>query len=1335
MAIGGSPGHSGRTEHSVACPQLPPAPPVPSVVALTLPPNPAFPQPESQNLRIILQSIRGQATVLEVQRWGCASLRDLAQASSEDRSWLGRLGGIELVLNAMRTFEADTELQQSACGALATLSYENQVNTKAVLQHGGTELLLRAMHGHSSSPSVQGLACYVLRILAFLEEGRHHMVQLGAIETILMALRNHIGDVDVQGSGCGVLGRLTACSSEDLAKVASGDGLGVALGALSAHPRDAQVQACASALVGNLVLAGPQSVQEIAQSRAADLVVQASKHESLEAQSCAVNALNNMCLRSEHCIAQAAVSGAYASLAATFQPTDENIQLLTITVLYLLTTTDQGDVGDFVQLQGLSHLIPTMMRFMSSLKVQEQISSILQRIGHRAEMLEEILRQGGLDGIFTAMHRYPLSARIQVSGCYLASRWARASQDGAQRVAEGGGVELVALAMQNHLAEVDVQVFGCMMLKAVADQVAESPQVIAHFGGVEAVLRSLQRHAEEGQLQEVGVRALCSVGQQDWICRKKVVDYGLPNDPSEAMSSKDAPVSFIPDDGLRGKKVELWTLWGKCVEPPEEDCSANDKLQHDSKRNSELLASDAPDQPPLRGVQLLFRALLHPHGKVASALHSATCALLAHIAADGNEADVLEEGGVVVATQSARLHASDPQVQVDTFDLLHNLVCQPVPGPSALVQMATSYGAVELIIEALRNYPEHRGVLYSSAKLLRSLLLGGDLSGESTLSRNVEDAITNLEGFAEGLRVETLLQELRRHSADVPTRSTAQGVVELLMKSLAIFSADTEIQEVILVAYRELAANRRSRHRMTMQGTWKEIMAEVKAHRDHPTLQVFGCDLMELQTRDCEHDNIEDAIVFGGVESLLKVFEHHAQNLSVQKRSCVAAAKLASRSADIKAVFIEGHLIQLIIEIMALHRGSEALQRLACLVLLSLVDHSLECRAEMVASNCLEAACTALKEHPKAVSDLQAQALLLLSTLAADGVEVRTRLADADGLMLTLHAMEASVESIEAQREGCHLLASWGEDDPQYFQQILDSERLIFIIHGMQRHVEQRKVQEEFAELLRCLSVHSQEGREKVVSAGGIEAILDGMNANRKSDELAYRGCASMAILAKGNQTAVARIAKHNGAKHIVRAMLVSRERADLQESALEALRAISADDEEIPGQIAANGGVQFVCQALTDFKDYQAIQEHGLAALANLAWDSADNQLQIGELGGCEHAIEMLSLHSDNSRVQAFGCALLQSCACNSPEMRIRIGEMGGVEAIVQAMQQDLKAANVQAFGASALQSLAMQNQDNVRRCHKFKVVDLVADAMEAHPYSLKLREFGEMLTNTIEG
>mgnify|MGYP002803373395 FL=1 len=1327
-----APGH-GAGHPSVPCPQLPPAPPVPSVVALTLPPDPAFPQPESKNLRIILQSIRGQATVLEVQRWGCASLRDLAQESAEDRSWLGRLGGIELVLDAMRTFQSDTELQQCACGALATLSYENQANTSGVLQHGGVELLLRAMHAHSSSSAVQGLACYVLRILAVLEEGREHMVQLGGIETIFVALRNHIEDVELQGSGCGVLGRLTACSSEDLATVSSADGLGVALRALASHPDDSQVQACASALLGNLVLAGSNSVQDIAGSgKAAQLLVHALGHQSSEAQSCAISALNNMCLRSEDCVAQAAVNGAYAPLATTFQHQDERGQLFAITVLYLLAMQDKGDMMDFVRLQGLSHLIPIMMHLMSSLKVQEQISSILQRFGSRSEILDEILYQGGLAAILTAMHRFPMSPRIQVSGCFLTAHWARSGPDEAQRVAEAGGVELVAAAMQKHLAQVDVQVFGCMMLQAVADQVAESPQAVAHFGGVEAVLQSLKRHREDGRLQEMAVQALCSLGRQDQICRIKVVEYGLPKDPSKALSSKEEPVLFVPDDGLRGKKVELWTLWGRSIPQHEEEIASSDE------RNDEMLLDAPPEvteEPAVRGVQLLFRALLHPHGEVASVLHSATCSLLAHIAGDGKEyqAHVLEEGGIVAATRSAHMHASDPQVQVDAFHLLLNLVSE---GPSDLVQMATAYGAVELIMQALRTYPELKAVLRASAKLIRSLILGGDRSAsESTLSRNFEDRITNFDGFAEGLRVDTFLQELRRYSADVATRCTAQGLVEIFMKSLATFAADTEMKEVILVAYRELAANRRSRHRMTMRGTWKEIMAEVKAHQDHPTLQVFGCDLMELQTRDCEHANIEDAIVFGGIESLLKVFKNHAQNLTVQERSCVAAAKLASRSPDIKAMFIEGHLIQMIVDIMAWHRGSENLQKVACVVLLSLADHSLQCRSEMVSSNCLEAACAALQEHPVGVTDLQAQALMLMASLGGDGAEVRSRLADADGLLLSLHAMEASIESFEAQMEGCHLLASWGRDDPQYFQLILDSDRLVSIIRGMQRHVKQRRVQEEFAELLRCLAMHSQDGKDKVIAAGGIEAMLDGMNANRKSDELAYRGCASMAILAKGNQTAVARIAKHDGAKHIVRAMLVERERADLQESALEAIRAISADDEEVPAQIASNGGVQFVVQALTDFKDYEAIQEHGLAALANLAWDSADNQLQIGELEGCEHAIQVLALHSENSKVQAFGCALLQSVACNNPEMRTRIGEIGGVEAIVQAMQRDLKAANVQAFGASALQSLAMHNQDNVRRCHKLKVVDFVADAMEAHPYSLKLREFGEMLINTIEG
>ncbi|CAJ1357312.1 unnamed protein product [Effrenium voratum] len=389
-------------------------------------------------------------------------------------------------------------------------------------------------------------------------------------------------------------------------------------------------------------------------------------------------------------------------------------------------------------------------------------------------------------------------------------------------------------------------------------------------------------------------------------------------------------------------------------------------------------------------------------------------------------------------------------------------------------------------------------------------------------------------------------------------RSTALGVVELLMGSLDTFK-EPELQEIILAAYRDLAANRRSRHRMTVRGTWKQIMTEVQARQDLPQLQVFGCDLVELQTRDCEHDNIEDVIVFGGVESLLKVFATHAQDVDVQIRSCVAAEKLARRSADIKDMLIKGHLIQLIVDIMGRHRGSDVLQQLACMVLLSLVDVGPESRQEMVDSGCLEAACSALKEHD--CWAVQCKALVLLAELAAapEDTDARKLLAS-DGLRLVLKAMQVCVDSMEVQREGCSLLAAFGNDDASFFQAILNCDGLTAVVAGMRAHAAQNHVQQEATQLLRLIAEFSPEGKEDVISAGAIEAILDGMNENRKSDELALRGCVSLALLAKGNAAAVARIAKHKGAKHIVRAMLSNRTWAELQENALEALRAISAD-------------------------------------------------------------------------------------------------------------------------------------------------------------------------------
>lgn len=144
-----------------------------------------------------------------------------------------------------------------------------------------------------------------------------------------------------------------------------------------------------------------------------------------------------------------------------------------------------------------------------------------------------------------------------------------------------------------------------------------------------------------------------------------------------------------------------------------------------------------------------------------------------------------------------------------------------------------------------------------------------------------------------------------------------------------------------------------------------------------------------------------------GVESLLKVFEKHAMDCTVQERSCVAAAQLARRSEDVKKVFIEGHLIQQIVRIMGLHRASGSLQHLATALLFCLLDAS--SFEEMVSSGCLEGVCVAMEAHPS-LAALQTQALQLLGALATTA-EVRQRLAKAAGLERALQAMQVRAQS------------------------------------------------------------------------------------------------------------------------------------------------------------------------------------------------------------------------------------------------------------------------------------------------------------------------------------
>lgn len=206
------------------------------------------------------------------------------------------------------------------------------------------------------------------------------------------------------------------------------------------------------------------------------------------------------------------------------------------------------------------------------------------------------------------------------------------------------------------------------MLRHVSDW-GERP-LILQLGGLEAGLRCMQAHAEEPEVQAEAVRMLRSLCLED-SCRQRLLDYG------QAGPEPEIKVAQRVEKGLRGKEVELWTLWGRPREVEEVDEVAAEVF--------------VPPPPPPRGLALLFAALRHP----PPALHAAGLALLHRLAGDPQ---LPAAQGARAALRSARLHPTVKEVQVEAFQLLQRLL----EGPS-LIHMATAEGVVEQLLEALRS--------------------------------------------------------------------------------------------------------------------------------------------------------------------------------------------------------------------------------------------------------------------------------------------------------------------------------------------------------------------------------------------------------------------------------------------------------------------------------------------------------------------------------------------------------------------------------------------------------------------------------------------------------
>eukprot|EP01134_Creolimax_fragrantissima_P002650 CFRG2650T1 len=108
-------------------------------------------------------------------------------------------GGLHIIMKSMLAHSKDVDVQKWGCGALQNLACCFQC-TSLLVQKGSLALVLNAMSTHLQDSTVQNYGLGVLRNISYLKSNRLSVAESGAFETAITALVNYSQDADVQNS-------------------------------------------------------------------------------------------------------------------------------------------------------------------------------------------------------------------------------------------------------------------------------------------------------------------------------------------------------------------------------------------------------------------------------------------------------------------------------------------------------------------------------------------------------------------------------------------------------------------------------------------------------------------------------------------------------------------------------------------------------------------------------------------------------------------------------------------------------------------------------------------------------------------------------------------------------------------------------------------------------------------------------------------------------------------------------------------------------------------------------------------------------------------------------
>lgn len=167
----------------------------------------------------ILYSMKSYPNTERLQEQGCEALW-VHSYDDEQSAVLGRIGGINRILDAMLLFPSNVIIQHSCTEAIQNLA-SNHYNRILIVNQGGAALLVRAMMLHRDSLAIHCGACRALGNLALCEGLRQDILQAGAGPAIAFSIETFDHRDSLSCNEYESLLSLTHCASNNGGRIKS----------------------------------------------------------------------------------------------------------------------------------------------------------------------------------------------------------------------------------------------------------------------------------------------------------------------------------------------------------------------------------------------------------------------------------------------------------------------------------------------------------------------------------------------------------------------------------------------------------------------------------------------------------------------------------------------------------------------------------------------------------------------------------------------------------------------------------------------------------------------------------------------------------------------------------------------------------------------------------------------------------------------------------------------------------------------------------------------------------------------------------------------------------